>query len=206
VEVDVQLTKDGVPILMHDTTVDRTTNGSGRVDQLTAEQIAQLTVKGGGRVPTLAQALAALQNRTTDLLLEIKEEQSASEVKHILSVVDKAHMTDRTIVQSFHEDVVRDAEAASPDLRVGLLRSALDSDPVATARRFSLSMYAVKYGGLAAKPTAADALTKAGVQVFVWTINSENEWRNALTWGVDGIITDRPDLLHSWRATQCERR
>lgn len=64
VETDVQFTKDGRPVLRRDDTVDRMTDGKGRIDQLIAKEIAELTVKGGGRVPTLEQVLFSLKGRS----------------------------------------------------------------------------------------------------------------------------------------------
>ncbi|MFI5523558.1 LamG-like jellyroll fold domain-containing protein [Streptomyces platensis] len=203
VETDVQFTKDGRPVIMHDATVDRTTDGTGRVDELTAEEISRLTVKGGGRVPTLEQVLASLKDRPARLLLEIKGPQSSAAVDRALRLVSEAAMTDRTLLQSFDEQVVRDASASPHRTKVALLRSALDPDPVATARQLSLSAYAVKFSGLSARPAAVDKLRAAGVEVFVWTIDTEAQWQTATTWGVDGVITNRADHFVQWRNAHC---
>ncbi|MDT0457237.1 LamG-like jellyroll fold domain-containing protein [Streptomyces sp. DSM 41527] len=206
VETDVQFTKDGRPVIMHDATVDRTTDGTGRVDELTAEEISRLTVKGGGRVPTLEQVLTSLKDRPARLLLEIKGPQSSAAVDRALGLVAEAGMTDRTLLQSFDEQVVRDASASPHRTKVALLRSALDADPVATARQFSLSAYAVKFSGLSARPAAVDKLRAAGVEVFVWTADTEAQWQTATAWGVDGVITNRADHFVQWRNAHCSER
>ncbi|MFF4602736.1 glycerophosphodiester phosphodiesterase family protein [Streptomyces sp. NPDC001339] len=203
VETDVQFTKDGQPVIMHDATVDRMTNGTGRIDQLTAAEISKLTVKGGGSVPTLEQVLASLKVRSTRLLLEIKGPQTSAAVEHALRLVAEAGMTERTMVQSFDEDVVRHAADSAHRTKVALLRSSLDPDPVATARKFSLSAYAVNFKGLSARPAAVNQLKAAGVQVFVWTVNRESEWQAATSWGVNGIITNRPDQFLPWWQSRC---
>ncbi|MFF8787765.1 LamG-like jellyroll fold domain-containing protein [Streptomyces sp. NPDC015125] len=206
VETDVQFTKDGRPVIMHDATVDRTTDGTGRVDELTAEEISRLTVKGGGRVPTLEQVLASLQDRPARLLLEIKGPQSSAAVDRALGLVSEAGMTDHTLLQSFDEEVVRDASASPHRTKVALLRSALDADPVATARQLSLNAYAVKFSGLSARPATVDKLRAAGVEVFVWTVDTEAQWQTATAWGVDGIITNRSEPFVRWRNTHCVER
>jgi len=203
VETDVQFTKDGVPVLMHDDTVDRTTDGTGRVDQLTAEEISRLTVDGGGRVPTLEQALRALKDRPARLLLEIKGPQTSAAVDRALALVSAAGMTGRTLLQSFDENVVRAGSASPYRTRVALLRSTLDADPVATARAFSLGAYAVKFTGLSARPAVVDQLKAAGVEVFVWTVDSAPQWQNATSWGVNGVITNGPDRFVQWRKDHC---
>ncbi|MGP4002451.1 glycerophosphodiester phosphodiesterase family protein [Streptomyces sp. 8N706] len=65
----------------------------------------------------------------------------------------------------------------------------------------SLSVYAVTFDGLAARPAAVNQLKAAGVDVFVWTINSA--WKTATFWGVDGVITNRPDAYLQWRQFHC---
>ncbi|WP_414931651.1 glycerophosphodiester phosphodiesterase family protein [Streptomyces chrestomyceticus] len=184
-------------------TVDRMTDGTGRIDQLTADQISRLTVKGGGRVPTLEQVLASLRQRSARLLLEIKGPQSPAHVEKTLELVTEAGMAERTMIQSFDEDVVRNAAASAHGMKVALLRDKLDPDPVATARKFSLTAYSIAYKGLAARPTALDQLKAAGIDVFVWTVDREPDWQTATTWGVDGIITNRPDVLLQWRKSHC---
>ncbi|MBA2806984.1 hypothetical protein E0500_005875 [Streptomyces sp. KM273126] len=203
VETDVQFTKDGHPVLMHDDTVDRTTDGTGRVDRLTAEEISGLTVTGGGSVPTLEQALSSLKPRSARLLLEIKGPQTSAAVDHALRLVSEAGMTERTLLQSFDEDVVRDAAASANKTEVALLRSTLDADPVATARAFKLSTYAVKFTGLSARPAVVDQLKAAGVDVFVWTVDTDSQWKTTASWGVDGVITNGPDRFVPWRDQNC---
>ncbi|WP_241266076.1 glycerophosphodiester phosphodiesterase [Streptomyces boncukensis] len=203
VETDVQFTKDGHPIIMHDATVDRTTDGTGRVEQLTAAETARLTVKGGGRVPTLEQVLASPKVRSVRLLLEIKGPQSSSAVRRALDLVDENGMTARTLVQSFDEAIVRDAAASPYETKVALLRSRLDADPVATARTFSLDAYAVKFSSLSARPGVVGQLKAAGVEILVWTIDTPTAWQSATAWNVDGIITNRVDEYLRWRETYC---
>ncbi|MFF2810422.1 glycerophosphodiester phosphodiesterase family protein [Streptomyces sp. NPDC058000] len=203
IETDVQFTKDGQPVIMHDATVDRMTNGKGRIDQLSAEEISKLTVIGGGHVPTLEEVLTLLKGRTTRLLLEIKGTQTPASVDHALRLVSEAGLTQRTMAQSFDEDVVRYAAASPYKTKIALLRDNLDTDPVATARKFSLSAYAVNFKGLSVSPAAVDQLKSAGVEVFVWTVDRDSDWQAATTWGVDGIITNRADELIQWRNALC---
>ena len=206
VETDVQVTKDGEPVIMHDATVDRTTDGTGRIDQLTARQVSALTVKGGERVPTLRQTLSAVKALPVRFLLEIKGPQTPAAVDHILRLVSETGMTERTVVQSFDENIVRQAAASPYKIKPALLRDKLDADPVATARKFSLVAYAVNFNSLKAHPDAVRRLHAAGVQTFVWTVDGDSKWRTATSWGVDGVITNTADRFFQWRKDHCARR
>ncbi|MFD7668390.1 glycerophosphodiester phosphodiesterase family protein, partial [Streptomyces sp. NPDC059788] len=203
VETDVQFTKDGRPVIMHDDTVDRMTDGKGRVDQLTAAEVAELTVKGGGRVPTLEQVLASPKVKSVRLLLEFKGPQPPADLDRALAAVAEAGMAERTMVQSFDEGIVRHAAASPHKFKVALLRSKLDADPVATARAFNLSAYAVGFKGLSARPAVVNQLRAAGVETFVWTVDREIDWKSAMSWGIDGMITNRPDGFLQWRQGYC---
>jgi glycerophosphoryl diester phosphodiesterase len=204
VETDVQYTKNGTPVIMHDETVDRMTDGKGRIDQLTDEQIARLTVTGGSRIPTLKQTLQSLKVRPTRLLLEIKGPQKRAAVDLALKQVADAGMTSRTILQSFDEQVVKDAHRSPYRTQLALLRDALDPDPVATAKKFSLNAYSVNFKGLSLRPEEVSRLQAAGVKVFVWTVDKENDWKTAASWRVDGVITNASDRLLTWfTSAQC---
>ncbi|MBB6436121.1 glycerophosphodiester phosphodiesterase [Streptomyces candidus] len=203
VETDVQFTRDGTPVLMHDDTVDRTTDGTGRVDRLTDVQLSRLTVTGGSRIPTLKEALKPLQAGPARLLLEIKGPQTAIAVHRAVQQVADAGMTRRTVLQSFDEQVVKDAHTSPHRTDVALLRSALDPDPAATAKKFSLAAYSVNFQGLSARPREVARLHKAGVEVYVWTVDKERDWKAAASWQVDGIITNVADRFAGWRTSQC---
>ncbi|QLH19343.1 LamG-like jellyroll fold domain-containing protein [Streptomyces sp. Rer75] len=203
VETDVQFTKDKQPVILHDATVDRTTDGTGRVDQLTAAEVARLTIKGGGRVPTLQQVLNSPKVRSVQLLLEIKGPQSSEEVDLALRMVHETGMAPRTLVQSFDENVVKDVTVSPYRARVGLLRSNVDADPVATAREYSLDAYAVKFKGISDQVEKIGKLKSAGIEVFVWTVDDQSDWQSSVSWGVDGVITNRTHEYLQWRNSSC---
>ncbi|MET9936125.1 glycerophosphodiester phosphodiesterase family protein, partial [Streptomyces sp. NPDC006324] len=141
IENDVQPSEDGVPYVLHDATVDRTTDGTGPVRSLTSAQLDALDAGSwfapayaGARVPTLAAQLADLRERGGNLLLEIKGGHSRAEVDRIVREVREQTMTRRVFVQSFDVPSLRYAHELAPELPLGLLRDTLDADPVALAR------------------------------------------------------------------------
>ncbi|MCT4357519.1 glycerophosphodiester phosphodiesterase [Streptomyces sp. Je 1-79] len=205
IENDVQLSRDGVPYLMHDTTVDRTTNGSGDITTLTAAQIDRLDagawfapVFAAARVPTLAAQLADLRSRGGNLLLEIKRATTVQQVRAIIAVVRAQGMTGRVVVQSFEPQHLRWVHESAPELPLALLRRALDADPVATAEELHLSAYNPSGTALETRPGVVADLHRAGIATWVWTVDSAAKWSTYDRYGVDGIITNRPGELTGW--------
>ncbi|WP_426367375.1 glycerophosphodiester phosphodiesterase [Streptomyces sp. E-08] len=207
IENDVQPSKDGVPYILHDATVDRTTDGTGTLRSLTSAQVDALDagswfapVFAGTRIPTLAAQLADLRTRGGNLLLEIKGRQTEAEVARIVRDVRDQDMTGRVFVQSFDVVSLQRMYQLAPELPLGLLRDNLDPDPVAIARDLHLSAYNVADKGLSVRPAAVDELHEAGVAVNVWTVDSAARWKALDELGVDGVITNRPTELTGWIA------
>lgn len=207
IENDVQPSKDGVPYVLHDDTVDRTTDGTGRIRDLTAGQLDALDagswfapVYAGARLPTLAAQLEDLRTRGGRLLLEIKGPHTRDEVARIVREVRDHGMADRVLVQSFEVDALRHTRELAPELPLGLLRATLDTDPVATARDLGLAAYNPSDDALSARPDVVRELHTAGVAVNVWTVDQPARWKALTAAGVDGIVTNRPAELAGWNA------
>ncbi|MFI9119834.1 glycerophosphodiester phosphodiesterase [Streptomyces bikiniensis] len=205
IENDVQPSKDGVPYVLHDPTVDRTTDGTGPIRSLTSAQLDALDagswfapVYAGARVPTLAAQLADLRERGGNLLLEIKGRHSRDEVARIVRDVREQAITRRVLVQSFDVPSLRYAHELAPELPLGLLRATLDADPAALARDLDLTAYNVAHTALTDRPDVVGELHAAGVAVNVWTVDTPGRWKAVDDLGVDGIITNRPAELAGW--------
>lgn len=207
IENDVQPSKDGVPHILHDDTVNRTTNGTGRIRDLTSAQLAALDagswfspLHAGARVPTLVAQLEDLRTRGGNLLLEIKGTHTKDEVARIVKDIRDTGMTDRVFVQSFEVDALRYTRELAPELPLGLLRTDLDADPVAISKELGLKAYNPSDAGLAQRPGVIADLHAAGVAVMVWTVDSATRWKPLESAGVDAIITNRPAELAGWNA------
>ncbi|TDD23979.1 glycerophosphodiester phosphodiesterase [Kribbella turkmenica] len=212
IENDVQPTKDGVPVILHDTTVDRTTDGTGPVRSLTAAQVAGLDAGSwfapayaGQRVPTLAQQLDGLRTRGGNLLLEVKGAHTRESVARIVEEIHSRGMSSRVFVQSFEPQHLRWMRELAPELPLGLLRSTLDPDPVAIAKDLELSAYNPSDAAFRTRPGIVAELHAAGVAVNVWTVDDANRWKALEKAGVDGIITNRPAELAGWNAAFAQR-
>lgn len=209
VEIDVHTTADGVPVVLHDQTVDRTTDGTGDVALLDAATVSGFDAGSwfspaftGEKVPRFAQVLDLMGTGSSDLLLEIKGPETRAEVHRTVDLILDAGLEDRVVIQSFDENVLTYAYERVPQIPLGLLRGTLDADPVATAERLHAAYYNPSGSALATRPSVVEDLNAAGVGVFVWTIDSAADWTRFTDLGVEGMITNRPGAFVGWKAAQ----
>lgn len=190
VEIDVQLSADGLAYVMHDDTVDRTTDGTGCVRSLSAAQLDALRADGEP-VPTLA---ALLDATTVALNVELKSNEDA-----------RCPATDRTALASAVVDALdaREVIVSSFDLELLLRVRAISDVPLAflSSRRAGFEV-AIERGFAAVHPrfdrvTAQDVerAHAAGLRVHPWTVNDVATMRRLIAMGVDGIVTDHPARL-----------
>lgn len=207
VETDVAHSADQVPFILHDGTVDRTTNGRGALNALNAPALDLLDAGAwfspafrGQPLPRLDALIDEVRRGSADFLLEVKGPQTRAQVERIVAAVRAKGMIGRTLLQSFDVQVLKDARELAPDLQLGLLRGALDADPVATARELGVVTYNPSWDALKARPEVVGALNAAGVAVMPYTVDDAGQWAAMRDAGVDGIITNRPGALVGWNA------
>jgi glycerophosphoryl diester phosphodiesterase len=205
VEDDVSLNGDGVPWILHDGTVDRTTDGTGALSTLTSSYLEGLDAGEwfgpafkGEALPSLDSQLDAVKVGTAKLLLEIKAPETEDQVKTIIDHVRAKGMVRRTVIQSFDENIVRWSKVYEPNIPTMLLRGALDADPVAKAKELGVVSYNPSADALRGKPEVVQALNDAGVAVMPYTVDSPADWLTLRDLGVDGIITNRAGELVGW--------
>jgi len=207
-ETDVQLTADGFAVLMHDATVDRTTNGSGAVKNLTLEQVRGLDAGSwydpsfaGTQVPTFGDFLDLLVG-TPDVtaLVELKSAWTVEEVTPLLQGIYFRGLQDRIIFASFSPRSLDALQEADPVFPRVLIRAILPIDPVKIAARYGVIAIMTRASAIEQRPDAVSSMHAAGFGILVYTLNSEDRWGEALAWGVDGIVTDEPSALDAWIA------
>jgi glycerophosphoryl diester phosphodiesterase len=207
VEFDVRATADGVPVVIHDRTVNRTTSGTGRVWDLRADEIAGFDAgswfgpgHAGLRVPTLVEALEALRPTSAELLLEIKPPATLDEVKAVFAALAEYDLLDRTVVQSFEADVVRKARQVAPEVRRGLLLFRFDAETVELCRELGVTYCNPSVADVLDGAATMAALAEVGVGVMPWTANDMTRWRDLADAGAAGLITDYVGELTGWSA------
>lgn len=202
VEVDLQRTRDGALVVIHDSDVVRTTDaravlprGPWRIGDLTLEQIRRLDAgawKGdawaGERVPTLQEVLGLLGGTGVGLQLELKVPWLyPGVVGDLAGALDEAWAVD-VVVQCFDFSAMKELKTRRPDQRVGLLGTPpLEHLPALGSWADELNPH-----HWAADAGYVEAIHGAGMQCMVWTVDRPKAMRRALRAGVDGVITNRP--------------
>lgn len=189
VELDVRKTKDNELIVIHSADVNKTTNGKGLVSELTLEQIKKLVTDKDEQVPTLEEVLDCVSRRVK-VLIELKE---TGIEEQVLALISKRGLLENVIIISFHEDALRKVRELNDDVETGLIY-VRHKNPIQTAldlkAQYLLSLYSF---------THSANINKAhenGLKVIVWTINNKEDAEEYKKKGVDGIATDRPDVLY----------
>lgn len=206
IEIDVQRSKDNKLVLIHDNTVDRTTNGTGLVGDLTFKQLRYLDAgswKGeqftGEKIPTLDEALDKYRGKI-GILIELKspelypgiEEQVARELKE--RNLDKPK-NNKIIIQSFNFDSMKKMNTLLPRVPIGVLTSFKGDTSEQALTEFS--QYADYFNpsySIVSKPLVAQ-VHALGMKIQSWTVRSHESAEFLLSMNVDGIITDYPDYI-----------
>jgi glycerophosphoryl diester phosphodiesterase len=194
IELDVHLSRDGGVVVHHDATVDRTTAGTGAVAALSRAELARLDV------PSLADVLREFPDARVIVEMKVNARELAAAV---VDVVRRANAVDRACLGSFGQRVLNAARsldaavatsAAREEVRWALYRS--------WVRRPS---FGVPYSCFQVPECSGttrivsrrfvEVAHRAGLAVQVWTVDDENDARRLLNWGVDALISDRPDVM-----------
>lgn len=207
VETDIRLSADGVPVLIHDATVDRTTNGSGRVSGLTLAELQKLDAGSwhsrefaGLRIPTLESFLELLAASNKKAMLELKGVWTEDALLVVNTLIEGAGVTHRVVLASFSTETLVALQAAVPDLPRLVITRELPNDPVALVLEFGAIGVVTSPPSVESDPAVVDRIHRAGLGILLYTLNKKQSWRSALALGVDGIITDKPSALDAWLA------
>jgi glycerophosphoryl diester phosphodiesterase len=188
-EVDIQRTSDDELVLLHDERVDRTTNGRGRVADLTLPDIRTLDAGGGESPPTLDDVLKAASGRI-GLILELKTGGSAYDV---CAIVRGSGFTQPVIYASFLQEELQHVRRADPDAQTMILFTRLPTNPGALAARLHATHVGLRLDTVT--EPLVNALHDQSLIVFAYTANQPAQVRKMKMLGVDGIISDFPDLV-----------
>ncbi len=190
VEVDLRRTKDGELILLHDETVDRVTGGKGKVENLTLEEVKKLRVKGNERIPTLKEVINYLKKKKTNLVIEIKVEGIEEEV---LNLLEETGFLKRCIITSFLHPSIKKIRNVCEKVDLGVIISCKPLKPhkIALESGANYLFQKHKYVDL----EIVEKCHSEKVKVVPWTVDDLEIALNLKKLGVDGLVTNKPDLL-----------
>jgi glycerophosphoryl diester phosphodiesterase len=224
-ECDVRLSRDGVPMVIHDATLDRTTDRTGPVAALTAAELARVDATcrftpdadvvwaspPAGLAP-LAEALDAFP--TARFIIELKDD-SADLARAAVDVVRAAAAGSRVCLGSFNPEVLRAVRATGPELATSasepearwlLYRSYLRVPRLGRSPFVALQVPEVAGRLRVTSPRFFRHVHREGCLAQVWTVDRPDDVRRLFDWGADGVITDRPDLVVPMRDAWHARR
>lgn len=205
VELDVKLTKDGVPIIFHDEELSRTTNGSGLVAETLYEDIKQMEAGSwfsdsfsGIKIPTLEEAVDVLLERDLGLNLEIKpcpgrEKETAEAALDLLSQIWDEH--DRLLISSFQHVSLEAAQDVAGDWSRGLLIGGDELPENWQDLADYLNVKTINIGSRLASRELIEHIMDLDYHALVYTVNDPMEARQFQSWGVDAMFSDNPDII-----------
>lgn len=202
VELDVQLTKDGELVVIHDETVDRVSGEKGFVKDYTLKELKRLNVSKHmppydkkTRIPTLDEVFDLLKNTEMTINIELKNGivQYKNLEKKVLALVEEYDMLDRIWCSSFnHESIVR-MKKLCPDMRCGLLFSDIIVNPAEYASELHVdALHPATYH--MQDENYIDKAHGRGLRAHVWTVNEKHEMKAFVKAEADAIITNYPDI------------
>ncbi|QRG68268.1 glycerophosphodiester phosphodiesterase [Brevibacillus choshinensis] len=206
IEIDVQATKDGKLVVIHDNTVDRTTDGTGKVSSFTLDEIRQLDAGSffgpdfaGERIPTFDEVLDEFRGKT-GILIELKSPELYPGIEEqVAAALSERNMdkpaNEKIIVQSFNFDSIKTFHELLPAVPVGVLTS--NKNDLTDEKLAEFATYA-DYVNPTQKLVTEELVNRIhdlGMQISVWTVRKPEEVEPLLKAGVDDIITDYPDYV-----------
>jgi glycerophosphoryl diester phosphodiesterase len=208
IELDLQLTRDGHVVVIHDDQLIHTTNATGRVSQLSCDEVRQADAGKGERVPTLKETLELTRGRV-QLYLEIKAPQAAAET---LRLVRAFQCEDEVLLASFDLALMRRLGTEVTDMELGVILGTPSLNPVTRWREMFpwLALRDFNYQTLCMQTNLCSTLLarnikQQGKKLYVWTANSEADYARLMARHVDGIVTDYPDRLLAYLAKTAEK-
>lgn len=218
-EMDAHITKDGQIVLMHDEKVDRTTDGTGLIEDLTVDQLKQLDAayqwsNDGGKsfpyrgqdiqVPTLAELFQKFPEMR--YVIEIKLTQNPID-KPLCDLIRKYDMQNKVVIASFHDEAMQNFRTSCPEVATSASRGEVTKF-VLLGKIFLSGLIAPQFQSIQPPYDPSESMnipimTKRfireahakNVAVEPWTVDDPELMKKYIEWGVDGIMTDRPDLM-----------
>ena len=207
IEFDVHMTKDGELVVIHDEKIDRTSNGTGFVKDMTLAELRNYDFGSwfshqfkGELIPTVYEVLRIFSDTKHHLNIELKSDviNYPGMTEKVLDLVGNLNLDNRIVISSFNLDAIRTVKELAPHIETGALFMRPLKNPLDYLRTFPTDALHIK-ARAALKPSMRQAITE-GVIVRVFTINTSKYLSALEEIGVDAIFTDYPEKLHNYMA------
>ncbi|MBX9394656.1 glycerophosphodiester phosphodiesterase [Streptomyces sp. TRM72054] len=193
IELDLHLSKDGALVVMHDTDVDRTTDGSGPIAEKTLAELRALDAGRGERIPVFEEVLDAVRS---PLQAEIKDVRAA---RALAEVMRERDLAGRVEVSSFHQEAVAEIARLVPGVRTALIASRYGTDVVERAVEAGAATVCLNIRRLTLE--VVEHARGAGLRIIGWVVNTQEHLRLVRALELDGATTDYPDIKRTGRFT-----
>ncbi|MCU4767372.1 glycerophosphodiester phosphodiesterase [Bacillus toyonensis] len=214
IEIDLQMTKDGHLVAMHDETVNRTTNGKGLVKEHTLEEMKQLNAGSffnekypnlakkefeNAKVPTLKEIIEIFGHNANYYIETKSPDEYPGMEEKLLEIIKYYQISDKVIIQSFSEESLQKIHSLHANIPLVQL---LSYKKAVQLNELEIEKYKTYCIGLGMNYKYIDSayvkkIKKHGLEVHSFTVDNEKDMKKLLSWGVDGMFTNYPDRLHS---------
>lgn len=198
-ETDVRFDATGTPVVMHDATLDRTTNGMGNVSSTTWATSSALMNDGqhlGDQ--TLGNLLALAASKGATLAIEPKVVPTAAQAAQVVALINAHGMHDRVLLDSFSTANLAPLKAVDPTLTYGLVSSTAVAPATAAAVGPILNV-----ADSVLTQELVDDYHAAGLQVYAWTLDNPGQWAPHRNWGIDRMVTNQVKDYRAWHDWVC---
>ncbi|MET8079498.1 glycerophosphodiester phosphodiesterase family protein [Streptomyces sp. NPDC005303] len=193
IELDLHLSKDGALVVMHDTDVDRTTDGTGPIAEKTLTELRALDAGRGERVPVFEEVLDAVRS---PIQAEIKDIAAA---RALAEVMVRRDLVSRVEVSSFHDEAIAEIGRLVPGVRTALIGSRFGPDIVDRAVEAGAATVCLNIRRLTLE--VVEAARKADLKIIGWVVNTQDHLRLVRALELDGATTDYPEIKRTGRFT-----
>lgn len=193
IEIDIHQCRSGELVVIHDETLERTTNGKGEVSDFTLQELRQFSTEEGFLIPTLQEVLALIDGRS-ELNIELKGKHTALPTLQLLDeyISNSNWQNADFILSSFDHQQLRQLRTVTSKYRIGVLTE--ESIAVALPIAKELEAFSVHPPIRNLTEQEVTLAKDEGFKVFVWTVNDISLIRKSKSWNVDGVITDFPNF------------
>jgi len=203
IELDIHLSKDGELVVIHDDTLNRTTNLTGKVNDLTVQELKQADAGSwfdeqfaGERIPLLEEVIDLVPPHIL-LNIEVKRSYGGQLESKLLELLKRKNRIQHVVLSSFNLKSLKQLKLAEPEVKIGIIYNVNVVQHRDFANLMGVPVYSLHPNFQSIDPEDIQDAVSNGIKVFPYTINDEQDLKLAISHGVSGIITNFPDRLRS---------